>query len=455
MTIGELSAKIGAGERTLAADVAILKKKWGRLLDLETSPSRGIRLHNHSIAVIGRIFIDLFRESTALQWMEQIFFYPGNGIDFYVKKLFVSRATLIRLLPKINLFLMERGMEIQRTNNQYVIVSKNEQYLRQFYAGFLIELYGADFGKLPVRCDTAILSAIIKLLIHQTINTTGTVSTYSNDIGIIYYMMLYLISLVRENQGYSAPSARSVDGEILPEHFLYLKQNFPNIETENLRSIHQLIVNHYDGWTSDEEKALIKREASACLNHIFQDMELPSDPVKFQYFCIVFERSYLTAKLRPFKTSALFDRIYYFSLTFKQNSLPVYLLLQENLNQFSKKIQFDLTGSLPDIIFWLCLFYPELSKFTPKKSALVISDFGLQHAEFLAEFISSFINRTHLNVAKISAVRLQDLEKTTHPQQYDLLISTIPDPPISHPHIYVIDDYPTKRDLFRIYEAIL
>ncbi len=112
-----------------------------------------------------------------------------------------------------------------------------------------------------------------------------------------------------------------------------------------------------------------------------------------------------------------------------------------------------MSNRLADILFWICLNYPEFSKVSISKSALVISDFGKQHTDYLTQFFDSFFNN---NGNTILTTTSSDYRSAiTMPlQQYNFIISTIPDLPIDHNHIILVNDYPSTENLFEIHKML-
>ncbi|HAB61637.1 MAG TPA: hypothetical protein DCE48_13255, partial [Lachnospiraceae bacterium] len=161
ITLSDLSSAIGASERTVADDISNLQQRWGKSLHIEISRKNGVIMHNRNIASIGRVFTDLFNDSVALLWVKELLFNPNMPIDFYETKLFVSRSTLIRLMTRINHFLSDRGITIQCINNKYQLLGKDEQYLRDFSASFLLELYGFDLPNYDITIDLKVMGEII------------------------------------------------------------------------------------------------------------------------------------------------------------------------------------------------------------------------------------------------------------------------------------------------------
>ena len=452
-TFADLSSVVNASERTVAEDISKLRKRWGQNLNINVSKKNGVRMHNSNTASIGLVFTDLFNNSTALRWIKELLFHPNNKLEFYESKLFVSRSTLIRLLPKINSFLAGKGMVIQYRNNRYQFIGDNEQYLRDFSASFLLELYGLDLEKYDLSLDLTVIGNLILSVFSNNLEPREFAWMSEDDISIVYNMVFYLVSLVREEQGYTVISDYPVEEEINAYHLECLQEYFPHITEDNLRPIHQYIFNQHNGWDSDAEKALVVREAEAFFQRLFSNVLVFPDKDTQYVMNFVLRSLYLNVKLRPFETSELFDRVYYFSLSLKRTSLFLYEAVQEGLDIFSKNVKLDLLSRTPDVLFWLCLACPALYQFANPKTALLIDDFGKSHAKFLVKVLSDFFNNKTL--VKIDIAAYPDVLTSTEIESYDILITTISDLPVSHNNVIFINDYPSWNNLFEINKALI
>lgn len=448
-TIKDLSFMIDASERTLSEDISTLKRRWGNYLNIELSIKNGVRIPNPNISMLGTVFISLFNESTALRLLETIFLNPREKIEFYEKKLFISRSTILRLIPKINLFLGTKEISIQCQNGQYELFSKNEQFLRQFFTGFMIELHGLTLSEEYNTFDLNLIGTLFNRIIaqHSSVDETRYITT--ENIAVIYFIMFYLVSLLRENEGYSVASDYDVSCEINEDELSYIKNYFPTITLENIRPIHEFIKLKFAGWDSEEEKIHVETEIVNFFDHIFDVIQVALEPAIKDRLYYVLKTIYFTAKLRPYPTSALFDRIYYFEKSFKKNNEALYFLIKTNLANFSSHVHVDQSERLSDILFWICLNCPELSKSPIKKTALVISDFGMQHADYLARFFSTFFNNDKVKMLKTTSAILPDALHLDV-SKYDIIITTIPNLPISHKHIILVNDYPSEENLFTL-----
>ncbi len=454
ITIGELSSMMGASERTIAKDVDVIRGRWGQFLKVEASPNKGIRIHSRNVSALGRVVIDIFNDSTALRWLEEIFFNPGKEIEFFVEKLFVSRSTLIRALPGINRFLSERGMAIRYKGNRYQLIAEDEAYLRYFCAGFMIELYGLHPEQFDIGEDFDLAGSLLIKTLRQHLSREEADIVISDEIAILYCTMLYIVSLIRENQGYTIPACHNVNQEIDAEIMSGITCRFPKISKANLSAIDQMVIKQYCGWDSEEERALVEKQGEAFWKRIFGRLEAQLDGGMLRKLVFYIKATYLITKCRPYETSSWFDRIRYFSIFLKKHNDSAYALVERNLDILSQNVGLDLSGRMQDILFWLCLTYPEFCNYTQIKSALVISDFGTQHANYLARYIAAFINKKGSPEVRVEAAGCRVLQEPALAEEYDVIITTIPDLPIAHKNIILINDYPSHENLGDIYRSL-
>lgn len=455
ITLSDLSLQVGASERTVAQDLASLKKQWGKKLKVESSKKNGIRLLNLNSATIGLIFTDLFNQSVALCWIKELLFYPDNTLEFYQEKLFTSRSTLIRLYPKINKVFASRGLSIRCRNKRYRFIGHDEQYLRDFCASFLLELYGLDPKNYAVELDLKVIYGLLVSALTKNLEPPILAWVLKDDIPIAYQLMFYIISLVREEQGYCIHSDYPVENDIDPRAMTCLQQTFPHLTINNLRPIHQQIYNRYNGWSSQTEHSLVTSEAKAFLTRLCDTLVLSPNEDTLHLLQYVLEMLYLNAKARTHKTSVLFDRVYYFSLSLKREHPALYKILWDNIVILSQNTGIKTRVIAHDIVFWLCLTYPELCQFSMPKNALLISDFGSTHAAFLVNLLSSFCNKETSHSICFDAVSTTDAISKTQLKSYDAVITTVPDLQIAHKQIFLIHDYPSYHDLCAIYKALL
>ncbi len=455
ITINNLAEAVGASGRTVSDDIAKLKDRWNDLFNVEVSVKKGVKMHNRSSSAVGAAFRDIFEESTALRWLRWLLLHPHNRIEFYEDALFSSRSTLERMIPKINLCLNQRGINIIHKNGQCQIVAQDEQYLRQFYAAFMLEITGIELVDDIVGVSVERIWKVVSNLLVKAAPPEGKALVANDDITTVYHVALCVVSLIRESQGYTIDCEYDVEGEFEPEDVSYILSCFPGTDVSNLRPINAFIHRSFNGWSSPEEKALLNEHAEVFFAELFSSTDIKLDDEAMARLVFIMGAMYLTQKHRIFQTSLLFDRIEYFSNSLKNNSRYMYCKAAKGLERVSQNIGFDITPRLHDLLFWICLEYPEFPNFAQPKTALLISDFGAAHASFLASHISCTLNSMGSAMIEIDTASYSDAPDSCRHKNYDIILTTIPNPPIAHDNVMMIGCYPSRDNLLEVYKRCM
>lgn len=454
LTIKQISAAVDSSERTINNDLYIIKKQWGDITDIEISRQMGVILHNRNISILSKIYVDIFQRTPALLWLELLLFHPFEKFDFYLDQLHLSQSSFMRLIHQSNSFLAEKNMHIQNKNNGYEIITDDEQFLRIFYATFLLELHGFDPDLFyPLEFSTVI--PVINSITHSSELYLKVSDIINDEITQMFYCYFYLISLLRENQGYCLTTKNPLTVPIDKIYVNKISSVFKNITGENLSPIHDFIQKQYSGWDSTIEKNMVERESSEFIDRLF--FQLNNSPFVETRDTLenILIALYLTAKYRTQKTSTLFDRIYYFGLyAQKQHSLS-YDLIRKNLLIFSDVTHVNMDNYVDSTFFWFCLAYPQFRNLRGPRKILIVSDFGKQHSLFLSKTLSYEFNHDKNLTTIIDIAEILDPALSDTAQKYDIIVTTIINLPIKHRHIILINDYPTEENIYQIYMELL
>lgn len=398
--------------------------------------------------------MEIFTTSIPLQWIQEIFFSPGKNIEFFEDRLFTSQSTLNRLLLEINDYLKQIKLEILRSNNQYEIIGKNERHLRQIMAGFLLELHGFNLTEWSIQIDLNLVREIIHDLLRKNLKADEVSFILKDDLSIIYFVMFYLVSLIRENQGFhDASYYKKNDHHVLERsEFKRLKKSFPNITPLSIEPIHAFILSQYIGWDDTKEQNKVEKEAQVFFKNFLSAKEVTVGGKQLKNLEFILKSMYLTQKSIPFRTSTLFDRIYYFAITVKKHNYPLYHLIEINLTHFSKKTGVDLSSKLSQCVYWICLFFPEINYASGSINILIISDLGMNHAHFMARYLQNYFKNDY-NDLTFHIESYVNLSKKYFFNDYQIIVSTILDLSIEHDNIVLINDYPTEANMFELYKA--
>ncbi|HBW14071.1 MAG TPA: hypothetical protein DEF30_09665 [Proteiniclasticum sp.] len=453
VTMGTLAKEVEASERTVAEDLTQLKVKYSDELHMEISRKNGVRLIHPNIASVSLIFRDTFQESVALMWLKELLLHPYQSMEYYEEKLFASKSTLLRMMPRINHFLDDYDMRFEVKGGLYRILAKDEGFLRDFYASFLLELYGLNLKEYDISLDLSVLSKITLANLKNAVPKEHLAWIAQDDLSLVYRMMFYLVSLIREEHGFSMKSEYPLELELDSEDFAALKQHFPRVTRENLRGIHEYLYLQQNGFHSEQEKQQVTTEVLRFIDRFTQRLNYPTSSEQKDRFLFVVLSIYFKVKQRTKDTSLLFDRVYYFSESLSRENPFLYTVVKEELGTLSHNLEFDLTENLHNILFWLLLVEPSLAGVSRRKTALLLSDFGTPHKLFLKNRLEHFFSRSTLELL-VDLPMDFSLPDASALKKYDIILTTLPDTTLPHPFVQVIGDLCSMEDCFEIYEKL-
>lgn len=457
-TFSSLSALVDASERTIAKDISFIKSTWGHLLNLEVSKKHGVRFINKITDGISLIFTDIYNNSLGLRWIKELFYFPNKNIEYFEKKLFVSRSTLIRLLPAINQYLLEQKMTVLCRDGVYQFLGEDEQQLRDFTASFFLKLYGPDLTKSDLGRDVGVEPDVIKNLLLSFLKPKVSPAqfewTSKDQVILNYHILFYSISLVRERQGYTVTSAYPLEEEAGSDYITSLQGCFPSLLLNNLRTIYAYTLRNYNDWHSKEESELVTSEIVYYLERFFSDLNIPLTEEVRTTLSQIMIAGYFISKIRPFKSKNLYNRHYFFLLSVKVSNPFLFHVMKENLQLLSQAIHIDMTTRISMILYWTSLICPEITQLTQPVTALLIDGAGEIHADFLVKRLAGFSNGMMSNLKVVKAPYPSTFSNDAI-QCYDILITNIPNLNVYHPKLILINDYPTINNWLQIYEACI
>lgn len=104
ITTHQISTMLHISEKTINTDLHFIKRHWGSLTNIELSRQQGVKIHNQSIAIFGKILMEIFQGTPALFFLELLLFHPFQKSDFYLEKLHVSQSSFSRIVHRTNHF---------------------------------------------------------------------------------------------------------------------------------------------------------------------------------------------------------------------------------------------------------------------------------------------------------------------------------------------------------------
>ena len=461
ITIGELAQRVGASERTLHSDIAFIKNKWGKQLQLEVSLKNGILLGFHNSANIHAILVDIFKQATAPRFLRELFFHANQPLDYYANRLFISKSTLVRLIPRINAYLAPMNGAVERTDSLYELVCKEEQYLRKLLADAYMELNLNLTHTQRSACEQNVsitsgvidfsrLRGIVHSILHQQEDSERVSLIVHDHILITQMATFYLISLIRENQGYHVASDRPLRDEISACDLQYVKSLFPAVSKEHLQPIHAQLVQFFLESGTQEQADRFKREVAAFYSRIFDALQVTCPPRILQELEVSLEILCQYAQGCPVYLSGLFRRINGFSSSIRSYHPALYQAFEQSLSLLSDETQINLSPVLPDIITKACFLFPPLLNASPPKRILILSDSGADHAAFIADYLRTLFGGHYyeaLDTALLCQENKLDPALLKKYEDFDILVTTDQSIMASnmHKNTILFEDFPSRR----------
>lgn len=470
ITVGEIARRIGASERTVQTDLTQMKSEWDARLCIEVSLKNGVMLGCRSSTVVHAAYMDAFKQSIAMRFLRELVLFPSQNLDFYLSKLFVSKSTFLRLLPKIEDYLNRAQITIDKTNGKYKLCSENEQFVRKLLAEFYIEVRSESFTNRTVQMQLAFANGSIPVNLERVFDIIRTIITQiqndkraklmSKDELVLGEMASFLLcSLLRESQGIHILCPALSTGDIHKEDFQYLKSIFPTLKPEHIRPVQQFFAQLIQEPEPEELALRVRQEALAFYNRLFQQMNVTCTPVALEKLQISLCLLFSYVKACPVTLAGFPKRFSHFSATLALSNPRLFEAISSGLRTFSDQLEIDMFPVLPELLMKICFCFPELSRATLLRNLLVVSDSGISHARFLADFIRSLLNGSNFSTIDIHAVALEDVLDPAFAQQcalYHILVTTT----TSIPHqelfqrVIVIEDFPSNESIWKLHEVI-
>lgn len=439
-----------------------------------SAPSRhlaknGVRLLCQSFATLHTLCIDLVKRAVAPRFIRDLFFFPDQPLEFYTNKLFTSKSTLLRQIPKINAYLSRMNVFIERSHTGFHLFSPDEQSLRKLIASTYVELNpGLTHQQrestalvVPFAADTvdfmSLCEVVRGVLLHaKDFDTAGlalNIPTFLPQMAAFY-----LISLVRENQGFSAKSVRNEIELVSQDELLAVRKLFPSLREEQLLPIHEMLTEPFLP-LGEEATALLQCESAAFYARVFLALHVSCPQSTQDKLRSALEIVYRYSLVRPVRATGMFRRISGFSSSVRVCHPKLYAAFQESLAVFSGTMQLDLMPSLPDLILRACYLFPAFAMAAPTSKLLVVSDSGLTHAEFIANFARELFNGSHYQTMDITTIPYEEALQADLDARYPdetILITT--DPALlslqTRKTVLLFHDFPSTENFCQLYDAL-
>lgn len=470
ITIGELALLVDASERTIHSDLTYMKNRWDKQLPIDVSLKNGVQLGYHNAATLHEIQIDIFKSAVAPRFLRDLFFFPHQTVEFYTKRLFVSKSTLVRLIPKINEYLATTKILIERRGLCYCLSTPDEQELRKLLATLYLEL-NPRLSQLPDEqaewpvpgakkpMDFSRLYTIVSVMLRQSPNREVIKLVLKDALALPQMVAFYFVSLIREYQGFHVASDYALGTEITEQDMQYFLERFPTLTLENLQPIHALLMKPFLLPQDESEEARLDAESSACFTRVFDALHVSCPEETQRQLVHMMKILYHYVLIYPIQVTGFVRRINGFISSLQGSNPKLYQAFFESLTLFNRAMQVDLIASLPDLILHSCFLFPALGMATPPRRVFIVSDSGIEHASFIANSVRSILNGAHYETVQVTPVSYAsaiDPAFATQLTKDDILLSTVPGlmqlAPKSHSILF--HDFPSVENFCTLYNTV-
>ena len=455
---------------TIHSDLIFLKNKWDDQLQIDVSLKSGVHLGCQNAVILHEIQVDIFKSGVAPRFLRDLFFFPHQTEEFYTSRLFISKSTFIRMLPKINARLATMCITIERNGPCYCLHASDELELRKLLAMLYLELnpllaqlpgltidWPVPGARKPVSFSR--LYEIVCSMLRRSQNMEVVALVLRDASALPQMVAFYFISILREQQGFSVASSRPLGAEISEQDLSYLVERFPSITRQSLQPIHALLMKPFQPPDDPAEDARLDLEASAFFLRVFEALHVSCPPEIQRQLVLTMKILYHYVITYPVSISGFLRRVNGFISSMQDSHPKLYEAFSENLAVFNRAMKVNLTPSLPDLMLHSCFLFPALGMASPPRRVFIVSDFGIEHASFIASFIRAAMNSTYHETVQVSPVSYAsaiDPAFAACLTKEDIFITTAPVFLQLAPNSTTIlfHDFPSLRNFNQLYDAI-
>lgn len=438
----DLALRLKTNEKTILKDLQVIQQRWQSLIHFEQDPRFGVRFGYRTIAIMGQIFNQLFSEQEPLLFLERLILKPGLTIEEYANNLYISKSSLYRYITRLNDTFSSYGIMIDKRQGRFQIIAENERYARHFLTCFLIELHGSH----GIFTHESWKNTLINDLIAKEI-----LANYHSvdDVQRSYYTWLLTVGFIREENGFHIYREKELNIPIYKTLVNGVQSAYKNIAEEEIKNCVSTIDIQFVTMSQihlQPEFMLITQLVQELKKNF--NLEISHQQTQaLVYSAVVI---LMNKREYPYSSSLLFDRVYYYSLSFKKHFKKFYNAVDKGLHLYG------LTGGIysdeviDSIIYWGTLIIPTTSFYSKTYKILVLSDFSKQHANHVGSVVVSSLNK--LNELASFDVQLyyegMDIDVTN----YEIVLSNLPIK-CARP-VVIYNDYISAQELNRIWVEI-
>lgn len=450
ISIKKIAMALKVSERTIWEDVKKINDKWSDLIDLQISLQNEITPLHLNTGIFLTIQSTLLLESISIKFLKLLFYHPYEELVFFADKLHISRSSLYRYLPKIDVYINQYGVSLANNNSNYFIYSDDEVKVRQFFTTLFLEITGYDDRIFMSENQIDFLEKRILIIFSANQETLS-------DLQIRICVILYFVSIIREQQGFKLKDYNFFNGsrpDLSKDDYQVFSSLFGPMENNSLLRIEFMLLTKrhrlhtYSNFHA--ENGIIR-----CLNNFFDSFNLSTIDSRYYILLDYLKDLYLHGLFISVPYHIINNRFTYFAEEVHKNNPFVYRQLIDMINQLILETNINFMVESDSIIYHFVSLLPEILYLQTNRNILILSNHSIEHAQFLRKVIQNSLSiESHFseqtNCAYKETLEIDSL--TT----YHLVISNFSlSTSTSETVFFEINDFPSDNDLKRIKQFML
>lgn len=444
--ISKIVEVLGASRKTILTDLEEIETQWDEFIRIEKGSNDGYRLIEKDHHSIQEIFSLIIRDSISFQLLEYIFFHPGKTREQVAKDLYLSPASLYRIVQKMNHELGKRKIKIDRLQTRFI--GEDERNVRHFFSAYFFEVYGVHEWPFPFN-QKVILSTIDCL--------NKQLSLKLNHLQMTDLTFLMAVSLMRQQQGFVN------EEEVLTKAFQSFSGRKVNMYKESIVLMLKNLeipfenVNYEDfaytifwwefAWDNPQEKKRLYELGESTITIISNTLNLSIEEESKEMCSRLFENVYAYYKTYSSRKYIAYNRELFTSLNIQRDFSVFSKVLKKVLTKLEERTKFPWCSIYYNfILFELFVHWndlPEqLDQLRHPVSTEVYSDLGPKHAQLLGYYL-----KKHYREKVCLSVKKDTIQRVEKENASDIYVTNFYTRIVPPEKLFIVEDVPSVKNL--------
>lgn len=459
VTLGKLSRKLNASERVLKEDIRYFETHFTDFT-IQTS-SDGVKMTFQDSKGLKTLYQKVLESSPAYNLLEIIFLDETKTVADLAEMLFVSSATVYRLIEQINAETAHYHFKIETNPCR---VTGDEDHIRYFYYQYFFEKYSRVEWPYD-KINEAVLDELLKYFLefNQVSISFAVYNMFKLVIvvNLIRFQHNHFVELENISKNFNRIILEPVSNLEILKRFEY---------SFNVKFDRHLITQLFtpvvrEGFYLSAEHLLERAQESeeTAAEITFLDNLLIELSEKFgirlsnkERLIFVMQNAVHLEYQGPQSGYILYNRNKYFAEAIHNQFPCFYDSLYEAMKAYRGFVEKPITED--GIQFYIYTLFtnwesliPELRKRLGDIHVLVVSDRHVSHAKMLRDFMTGiFSDKVKIDIYEEISLEQGDLMKLG----YDFIVVNFPVPNVSSPHFIYIENLPSRNDILKLQKAV-